>query len=265
MRVLTIYPTEFPEPWASDWGEDEYGLWMGFTYKGIKQFFRWIEPGTFMMGSPRNESGRLDDEILHSVTISSGFWLADCTVTQALWRAVMETNPSNFKGDNLPVERVSWHDTQAFIEKLNRLKSELKLCLPTEVQWEYACRAGSTTPFSFGKQIDSSQVNCNGNFYFNNGRESKVRNQTIQVKSLPSNPWGIFEMHGNVYEWCQDWYGIYSSGPEVDPRGSEKGFDRVMRGGSWRHYDTYCRSARRFIYAPDNAYNFIGFRLARGH
>ena len=123
MQSLTIYPDEFPESWASDWGEDEYGLWMGFTYKGVKQFFRWIEPGTFLMGSPTDEPERFDVEIHHSVTISQGFWLADCTVTQALWQAAMGTNPSEFKGDIHPVERVSWHDAQSFIDKLKRLKA----------------------------------------------------------------------------------------------------------------------------------------------
>jgi len=265
MRKHSIYPDEFPEPWASDWGEDEYGLWMGFTYKGVKQFFRWIEPGTFMMGSPTNEPERFDDEIQHNVTISQGFWLADCTVTQALWQAAMGTNPSEFKGDDHPVERVSWNDAQAFIDQLNGLKPELKLCLPTEAQWEYACGAGTQTPFSFGDQIDSNQVNFNGEYPYNNGRMSEYRKQTVVVKSLPPNPWGLYEMHGNVWEWCQDWYGGYQNGTDIDPQGAATGDARVLRGGSWFYFGRYCRSASRSGNTPADASNDFGFRLARGH
>jgi formylglycine-generating enzyme required for sulfatase activity len=265
MRTYTIYPTVFPEPWASDWGEDEYGLWMGFTYKGVKQFFRWIEPGTFLMGSPANEPERWENEGQHSVTLSQGFWLADCCVTLALWQAAMGNNPSYFKGDDRPVEQVSWKDAQNFISKLNGLKPELKLCLPTEAQWEYAGRAGTQTPFSFGEQIDASQVNFDGTVPYNNGKKSEYREQTVAVRSLPPNPWGLYEMHGNVLEWCQDWYGDYPSQAVTDPRGPASGYFRVLRGGSWRHYGRIYRSANRLYYEPDDAYNYIGFRLARGH
>ena len=147
MRHHKVRPQIFPEAWASDWGEDEYGLWMAFTYKGIKQTFRWIEPGTFLMGSTEDEPERFDNELLHPVTLTQGFWLADSTVTQALWGAVMGDTPSDFKGENRPVENVSWDDAQRFIQKVNNMKPELQLCLPTEAQWEYACRAGTTTPF----------------------------------------------------------------------------------------------------------------------
>ena len=265
MRTLTIYPAEFPEPWASDWGEDEYGLWMGFTYKGVKQFFRWIEPGTFMMGSTTNEPERYDDESQHTVTISRGFWLADCTVNQALWHAAMVTNPSGFSGNDRPVEQISWSDAQTFIDTLNGLKPELKLCLPTEAQWEYACRAGTTTPFSFGDQIDSSQVNFDGNYPYNNGKKCEYREQTVAVKSLPPNPWGLYEMHGNVYEWCQDWHGEYPSESVTDPQGPDTGDYRVLRGGSWYFLGRLCRSAIRLNFAPGLAYGNFGFRLARGH
>ncbi|MBK8815879.1 MAG: formylglycine-generating enzyme family protein [Methylococcaceae bacterium] len=265
MRTLTIYPNEFPESWASDWGEDEYGLWMGFTYKGVKQFFRWIEPGTFRMGSPTDEPERWESETLHSVTISRGFWLADSTVTQALWKAAMGTKPSKFKGDNHPVEQVSWHDAQSFIDKLNGLKPELKLCLPTEAQWEFACRAGTATPFSFDEQIDSSQVNFDGDIPYNNGRKSEYRQQTVAVKSLPPNPWGLYEMHGNIWEWCQDWYGEYSTETVTEPQGPDTGDDRVLRGGSWIYGGRRCRSAYRNARAPDDASRYVGFRLARGH
>ncbi|PPD23601.1 MAG: Sulphatase-modifying factor protein [Methylobacter sp.] len=265
MRVLTVYPAEFPEPWASDWGEDEYGLWMGFTYKGVKQLFRWIEPGTFLMGSPEHEPERNKDETQHTVTLSKGFWLADCTVTQALWQAAMGTNPSEFQGEGRPVDRVSWNDAQAFIDTLNGLKPALKLCLPTEAQWEYACRAGIQTPFSFGEQIDSSLVNFDGNNPYINGKRSEYRKQTVAVKSLPPNAWGLYEMHGNVWEWCRDWHGGYPTESVTDPQGPEAGVNRVLRGGSWIFNGRHARSAYRSHYEPDYRYYDFGFRLALGH
>ena len=149
-RQHKIYPEEFPESWASGWGEDEFGLWMAFTYKGVQQKFRWCEPDTFLMGSPDDESERDEDETQHEVTLSKGYWIADTTVTQGLWQAVMGENPSRFKGDSRPLERVSWEDTYKFIDKMNNMKPALKLQLPTEAQWEYACRAGSSTPFCWG-------------------------------------------------------------------------------------------------------------------
>lgn len=265
IRQHTILPEEFPEAWASDWGEDEFGLWMAFTYKGVRQAFRWCEPGAFLMGSPENEPERFDDELQHQVTLTKGFWIADTPVTQALWQVIMGNNPSEFKGDELPVETVSWDDAQAFIGKMNGLKAELKLCLPTEAQWEYACRAGTATPFSWGEQIDSSLVNFNGNYPYNNGRKSEYRRQTVAVKELPCNDWGLHQMHGNVWEWCHDWYGGYPSQPVTDPQGPETGASRVLRGGSWFDYGRNCRSANRAHGVPSRRDSGFGFRLARGH
>ncbi|HBZ29550.1 MAG TPA: formylglycine-generating enzyme family protein, partial [Nitrosomonas nitrosa] len=151
IRKHIVFPEEFPESWASDWGEDEFGLWMAFTYKGVRQAFRWCEPGTFLMGSPAYEPEKelsVLDETQHEVTLTKGFWIADTTVTQALWQVVMGENPSYFQGEEHPVEQVSWEDASNFIGRMNGLKPELKLCLPTEAQWEYACRVGTTTPFS---------------------------------------------------------------------------------------------------------------------
>ena len=180
---------------------------MAFTYKGVRQVFRWCEPGTFLMGSPSDEPERESlgtDETQHEVTLSKGFWIADTTVKQALWSVVMGDNPSEFIGEDRPVENVNWEDTQTFIAKMNQLKMELRLCLPTEAQWEYACRAGSITSFCWGEQIDSGGVNFDGNYPYNNGRPSENRKQTINVKELPCNDWGLYQMHGNVWEWCQD-------------------------------------------------------------
>jgi formylglycine-generating enzyme required for sulfatase activity len=135
---------------------------MAFTFKGVRQAFRWCEPGTFLMGSPKDEPERFGDELQHEVTLTKGFWMADTPVTQALWEVIMGENPSEFKGEDRPVERISWEDAQAFVAKMNGLKAELKLCLPTEAQWEYACRAESATPFCWGDQINSTLVNFDG-------------------------------------------------------------------------------------------------------
>ena len=265
IRQHTFFPAAFPESWASDWGEDEYGLWMGFTYKGVRHDFRWIEPGTFTMGSPKNEPERDDDETQCEVTLTEGFWLAETTVTQALWKTVMGDDPSHFKGEHLPVEQVSWEDAQRFIAKMNGMKPELQMRLPTEAQWEYCCRAGTSAPFYFGDQISSELVNFNGNSPYNKGRKSEYRQQTVEVKSLPPNDWGLYEMHGNVREWCQDWFGDYPTQQIVDPQGAESGSSRVLRGGSWLDYGSGCRSAFRDPLVPGSRSDLIGFRLALGH
>lgn len=265
IRQYTIFPAAFPESWASDWGEDEYGLWMGFTYKGVRQDFRWIEPGTFLMGSPQNEPERHNNETQHEVSLTQGFWLAETTVTQALWKVVMGDNPSRFKGKHLPVEQVSWEDAQRFIANMNGMKPELQMCLPTEAQWEYCCRAGTSTPFYCGEQINSKLVNFDGHHPYNDGRKSAYRQQTVEVKSLPPNAWGLYEMHGNVWEWCQDWYGAYPAQPVVDPQGLATGSTRVLRGGSWFSDGRDCRSAHHINFDPSGRSYYIGFRLALGH
>ena len=270
MRTYTTYPDNFPASWASGWGEDQYGLWMTFNYKGVRHLFRWCEPGTFLMGSPKDEPQRGSDETQHPVTLSRGFWIAETPVTQALWeifmgKIFMGNNPSRFKGAELPVDSVNWDDAQRFINKLNGMKPELQLCLPTEAQWEYACRAGTTTPFYFGDNITTDQVNYDGNYPYNRGRKGEYRHRTVEVKSLPPNAWGLYQMHGNVYEWCQDWYKTqYPSQPVTDPQGAASGAGRVLRGGSCFRHGGYCRSANR--YHNDSAFRNLncGFRLALG-
>lgn len=260
MRIHNVFPAQFPEPWASDWGEDEYGIFMGFTYKGVRQDFRWIEPGTFLMGSPEDESGRNKDENQHKVTLTKGFWLAETTVTQGLWEAVMGDNPSSFKGANRPVDSVSWYDAQRFIASMNGIKPELQLCLPTEAQWEYACRAGTITAFHFGGKNDLSLERVNYSRTWDNWG---VIGETKAVKSYVSNDWGLYEMHGNVREWCQDRYGNYPAQPIVNPQGAETGSLRVLRGGSWFRGGRSCRSAYRHRYGSFVRSNRMGFRLAR--
>ena len=265
MRTYTTYPDTFPASWASGWGDDEYGLWMSFNYKGVSHLFRWCEPGTFLMGSPANEPERYDNETQHPVTLSRGFWIAETPVTQALWEVFMGDNPSRFKGAELPVENVSWDDAQRFISKLNGMKPELQLCLPTEAQWEYACRAGTSTPFYFGDNITTDQVNYDGNYPYHNGKKGEDRSQTIEVKALPPNRWGLYQMHGNVWEWCQDWYETqYPTQPVTDPQGAASGTNRVLRGGSWFSIGRYCRSALRLASDPANRIYYYGFRLALG-
>ncbi len=266
-----LSPPVFPYAWASDWGEDRYGLWQAFTYKEVRHAFRWIQPGTFMMGSPESEKGRYNREVLHQVTLSLGFWMAETTVTQALWQAVMGNNPSGFgNSPNNPVEQVSWNDAQGFTKKLNTLVSGLQARLPTEAQWEYACRAGTTTPFSFDDNITPKQVNYEGNYPHADGKKGLYRKKTVPVKSLPANPWGLFEMHGNVSEWCQDaWQEKLPAAPTTDPEsaagGDQAGVKRVVRGGSWINRGRYCRSAYRYRFEPVRRNDSIGFRLLLGH
>jgi sulfatase modifying factor 1 len=257
-------PGCFPFSWASDWGQDRYGLWVAFTYKKSRQCLRWIKPGTFMMGSPENEPERYKDEHLHEVTMTQGFWMADTACTQALWQAVMRENPSAFKGADRPVENVSWNDCREFINKINGLKPGLNLRFPTEAEWEYACRAGTQTPFWFGENVTPEQVNYDGNYPYAGGKKGKYREETVEVKSLPCNGWGLYQMHGNVWEWCADWYGNYPKGSVIDPVGPSNGSPRVLRGGSWFYYGRFVRSASRYGLVPANRNDVTGFRLARG-
>ena len=261
-----VLPDVFPPPWASEWEEDaEWGLAATLNLNGVKQIFRWIQPGTFMMGSPKGEVDRLDSEARHEVTLTRGYWLADTACTQALWQAVMGDNPSHFNDDlTNPVEQVSWDDVQTFLDRLNELVPGLAADLPSEAQWENACRAGTTTPFSFGKKITPEQVNYDGNHPYADGKKGPYRARTVSVKSLPPNPWGLYEMHGNVLEWCADWHGDYPEGPQIDPSGPPEGVLRVLRGGSWYNFGRHCRAAFRFRALPGNRINYLGFRLAPG-
>ena len=256
-----------PPAWASAWGQDIFGCFADLEVKDILQRFRWIAPGSFLMGSPENEAERYSDETLHSVTLTRGFWLADTACTQALWQAVMDDNPSYFKGDlHLPVESVSWLDVQRFIKRLNGLFKDLDLQakLPNEAQWEYACRAGTQTPFSFGDNITPEQVNYDGDYPYAGGSKGLYRAKTVPVKSLPPNPWGLHEMHGNVWEWCADWYDGYPKQAIVDPTGPGHGEHRVVCGGSWYDNAGSTRSANRGWVGPDFRHFNFGFRLAPG-
>jgi len=214
--------------------------------------FVYIPPGSFMMGSPTN----YDEEKQHHVILTKGFSMQTTEVTQGQWRAVMGSNPSYFSncGDNCPVENVSWNDVQEFISKLNRKEGGSRYRLPTEAEWEYAARAGSTTRFCFG--YEDSRLAEYAWYDVNSGIS------THSVAQKKPNAWGLYDMHGNVWEWCQDWYGDYPSGSVTDPTGPSWGSLRVFRGGGWDNFAKLCRSALRNRYLPDYRHNSLGFRLA---
>lgn len=267
----TPLPPVFPHRWACAYGEDEFGLWQAFEVKGVRQLLRWIPPGNFLMGSPEGEAERIANgnfaETLHRVAVQ-GFWLADTVCTQELWKSVMGDNPSEFRGDlAYPVVRVSWIDVkEEFLPALSRLVPGLEAKLPSEAQWEYACRAGTQTPFWFGEQITRKQVNYNGEYPYVGGKTGDYRAMMVAVKSLPVGGWGLYEMHGNVREWCEDVPGEYPSEGLVDPSVPRDGHGlcRVQRGGCWYDGGRECRSAKRSGDEPAGRYLNVGFRLARG-
>jgi formylglycine-generating enzyme len=224
--------------------------------------FVWIPPGEFMMGSPENEPGRFDNETLHRVILTRGFYMQTTTVTQGQWKALMGNNPSYFKdgGDKCPVERVSWDDAQEFIKKLNQ-KEKSEYRLPTEAEWEYACRAGTDTPFYFGKCLSTDEANYDGNYPLEGCSKGIYRKKPVPVKAFPPNAWGLYDMHGNVWEWCHDWYGDYPTTSVTDPTGPDSGSNRVRRGGSWSNGARFCRSAYRHRNSPAYRYDNLGLRL----
>lgn len=216
-----------------------------------------IPAGTFIMGSASDELGKGTDELLHKVTISKFFYLQATEVTQRQWREIMGTNPSHFKdcGDDCPVEKVSWDDTQKFILRLNEREGITKYRLPTEAEWEYACRAGSTTRFCFGN--DEAKLGEHA-WYCNNSGAC-----IHSVGHKKPNAWGLFDVHGSVWEWCQDRYGDYPLSPVTDPTGPSSGTFRLVRGGAWDGHARLSRSANRYRFNPKCRFHLIGFRVAK--
>lgn len=279
MRSHTHHPLAggIPPSWASEWGEDEYGVFVGFTVGAVTQLLRWIPPSEVpvLLGSPNSEPERSNNERQHEVIFDHGFWLADSVCTQDLWQEVMGNNPSHFHdweedpdlAGSLPVENVSWDDAQEFLSRLNARVPELAVRLPKEAEWEYACRADTRTAFSFGDHIDSQLVNFHGKYPMPRGTKSACRERTVPVKSLPANPWGLHEMHGNVMEWCQEWRGEYPHDRVMNSEwnGPANGTHRIVRGGSWASDAKDCRCAARRARSPSGPRNrHIGFRLLRG-
>lgn len=218
----------------------------------VKQAFCFVPAGSFTMGSSVEKESLDGHENQAQVTITQSFWLAKTEVTQAQWKVVMGGVPSSFKGANLPVESITWHDAQDFIERMNSkgiLPAGWKWALPTEAQWEYACRAGQTRQYSGGSLDASGWYSGNSN------------RRTHEVGVMQPNPWGLHDMNGNVSEWCADWYGAELAGG-MDPQGYSWGFLRVRRGGSWGDGALKCRSAHRDRLSPDVRDSLVGFRPA---
>ncbi len=221
----------------------------------------WVEipAGTFTMGSPTSEVSRDSDETQHQVTLSA-FKMSKNEITFAQYDLFCEKtgrqkpNDNGWGRGNRPVINVSWEDATAFANWMG--------CrLPTEAEWEYACRAGTTTPFNTGNNLTTDQANYNGNYPYNNNPKGNYLQKTMPVGSYASNAWGLNDMHGNVWEWCSDWYGSYPSSPQINPTGAQSGSNRVLRGGSWRNSAQFCRSAARLYNVPSFRGSSVGFRL----
>jgi uncharacterized protein (TIGR02996 family) len=228
--------------------------------KGVEMAFHFIPPGSFLMGSP--EMGRSGAEAQHQVMLTRGFWMALTPVTHAQWQAMMGSNPSysRYKGNLRPVEEVSWYDCEIFCRRLGEKVGRI-FRLPTEAEWEYACRAGTTTPFFFGEILSPEQANYDGSHPHGAGKKGVYRARTIAVASFPCNAWGLFDMHGNVWEWCKDRLARYGASPVRDPQGPKGGGGRVIRGGAWRIPADQCRSASRSDHLPGFRSNVCGCRV----
>jgi len=211
--------------------------------KDVKLEMVLVPAGKFKMGGPEED---------HEVTLTKPFYMGKYEVTQKQWEAVMGDNPSETKGAKLPVTDVSWEDCQYFIKKLNK-KTDGGYRLPTGAEWEYACRAGTTTAYSFGDKITPKDAN----YVYSNIRKP------VAVGSYKPNSFGLYDMHGNVDEWCEDWYGDYPKRAVTDPKGPATGEHRVLRGGSFGFTESFARSSFRTSYDPTFRYSFFGFRLAR--
>ena len=252
------------------------------TCRTTELWLRLILPGTFTMGSPTTELGRSSDETQHQVTFTNAFYIGVFEFTQKQWQLVMGTTPSYYKGDCRPVERVSYNmirgttlgaaypahtqvDADSFLGKL-RARSALTFDLPTEAQWEYACRAGTTTALNNGRDLtntaqDDAMAEVGRYYYNTSDGKGGYSSCHTKVGSYAPNAWGLYDMHGNVWEWCLDWYGNYSTTAVTEPTGAVSGSNRVIRGGSCNYNAQYCRSAYRGLNAPSYGRNDYGFRL----
>jgi len=256
-------PPVFPPACAVAWGDDRYGLWIDVVIGGPLQRFRWIEPGEFLMGSPESEAGRdVDEGPRHLVRLVVGFWLADTACSQAVWQAVMGNNPSFFVAPQNPVGQVSWDGVQAFLREVEMRLPGVKADLPTEAEWEYACRAGSETAFSWGNEIAPIHANYNATQSYADSPMGEWRKRTVPVRYFAPNAWGLYQMHGNVWEWCADGRRHYDGKSQVCPRGPEGNAARVVRGGSWFYAPQGLRAAFRHQRARGESSGIQGFRFS---
>jgi formylglycine-generating enzyme required for sulfatase activity len=241
-----------------------------------------IPPGRFRMGSASAEKvPNGDDDPLHEVEITKAFYLGVFPVTQAQWQTVVDSNPSWFcttgagkdqvaglDTSDFPVEQISWDDAVSFCRRLSGRPDERArgwvYRLPTEAEWEYACRAGTSTPFHCGNALSSLQANFDGNYPYGGAEKGSYLKRTSEVGSYRPNAWGLFDMHGNIWEWCSDWYGgvYHGKGPAKDPPGPSGGSERVVRGGGWRDDGRFCQASLRYGGAPSGRSNLLGFRVA---
>jgi formylglycine-generating enzyme required for sulfatase activity len=242
--------------------------------EGVELTMVQIPAGSFLMGSPSEEPERYDDEGPQHQVQLQGFFMGQTPITQAQWQVVagwqklqrdLNSDPASFKGPNRPVERVNWEDAIEFCNRLSQ-RTGRHYSLPSEAQWEYACRAATTTPFHFGETINSELANYDATDAYGDGPKGLYRRETTDVATFPANPWGLHDMHGNVWEWCQDqWHTSYNGEPQDGSAWVDQDVNndkqRLLRGGSWSLYPGYCRSAYRARDRPDNAYDNVGFRV----
>ena len=222
-----------------------------------------VEKGEFLMGSPKEEIGRDKEEYQHKVLLIRDFYMQTTEVTQGQWKAVMDgQEPAWFSGcDTCPVEYVSYTDVLEFIQKLNAMQSDSQYRLPTEAEWEYACRAGAGTRFAFGDCLGEN-ANYDGTFPSIGCDPGKYPERTAPVSRYPANAWGLYDMHGNVWEWCSDWFAPYPEEFKIkNPAGPPEGLEKVCRGGAWLNEEKLCRSAYRSKRTVSNRSNSVGFRL----
>jgi len=262
--LVAPFTSEVARRAQEDWAR-RLGKPVEFT-NSIGMKFRLIPPGEFLMGEADGTARNDDEKPQHLVRISQPYYLGVYPVTQAEYAAVLKTNPSHFKGnDRLPVENVSWDDTQGFLKTLMQRESGTMYRLPREAEWEYACRAGTTTPYWFGSALNGKQDNCNGNYPHSTSEKGPYLQKTSVVGQYPANPFGLYDLHGNVWEWCQDGKRDYGSELVVDPMGPDSpGSLRCLRGGSWCNCAVYCRSALRNVGVPAGRGGSIGFRVLLG-
>jgi formylglycine-generating enzyme required for sulfatase activity len=232
------------------------------TAPGVWMRFALIPSGRFVMGSPSDEAQRIDNEPQHEVIISKPFYMGQTCVTQEQYEAVMGTNPSSYnKGARNPVDNVSWDDATEFCRRVSK-RCGHSVRLPTEAEWEYACRAGTSTPFNTGRTLPRGVAVYDWSYSYPSNRAGVSPPGSVAVGSFPPNAWGLYDMHGNVWQWCSDWLGDYPAGEVTDPTGPKDGGLRVLRGGSWGVLPRLCRSAYRTGGDPVSRLSGVGFRAA---